>query len=192
MKKGAMELSLGFIVMVVFAVILLSLAIFWVRGFFVSLEPLTVDLTQQAQSEISKTFQNTDKNFAVWPSRYTIAPGKRLILAAGIKNNDEQGNKLYFAINMRLSSTNAPGVDIDTVTNEWVLVPGVTKADASSTANTELTLNIPANAKAGSYLFSIYACYGETAADAGTPVDCNIESDNLWGSPQPVTIIIES
>lgn len=191
-KKGAIELSLGFIITVVFAVVLLSLAIFWLRNFFIGLEPLTVDLTQQAQTEIAKTFQNTDKNFAIWPSRYTIQPGKKLIMAAGIRNNDEQGRVLYYVVNMEITSTDS-GESLESV-NDWVLVPGAaTKIDPASSATRDLTLNIPANAKQGNYLFDVYACFGAgTASAAGLPSNCNINANNIWGSPQPVTITVES
>ncbi len=190
-RKGAIELSLGFIVTVVFAVVLLSLAILWLRNTFNPIESLTIDLTQQAQSEIAKTFQNTDRNFAIWPSRYTIQPGKKLIMAAGIKNNDDQGSVLYYVINMKVTSTDS-GEDLSAV-DGWVLVPGIsTKIDPSSSANRDLTLNIPADAKQGNYLFDVYACYGTGASDAGTPAGCDINSGNIWGSPQPVTITVES
>lgn len=189
-RKGAIELSLGFIVTVVFAVVLLSLAIFWLRNFFVGLEPLTVDLTQQAQGEIAKTFQNTDKNFAIWPSRYTIQPGKKLIMAAGIRNNDKDGRVLYYVVNMKTTSTDSDTTDSDS----WILVPGTaTKIDPSSSATRDLTLNVPSNAKQGNYLFDIYACYGTSSSDAGIPDNCNIDVDSqhMWGSPQPVTISVE-
>lgn len=192
-RKGAIELSLGFIVTVVFAVVLLSLAIFWLRNFFIGLEPLTVDLTQQAQSEIAKTFQNTDKNFAVWPSRYTIQPGKKLIMAVGIRNNDKEGRVLYFVVNMKTTSTDSGTADSDS----WILVPGTaTKIDPSSSATRDITLNIPSSAKQGNYLFDVYACYGITASEAGSAPRCIISAtssaNNIWGSPQPVTISVES
>jgi hypothetical protein len=190
-KKGAIELSLGFIITVVFAVVLLSLAIYWLRGFFVGLEPLTVDLTQQAQSEIAKVFQNTDNNFAIWPSRYTIQPGSKLIMTTGIRNNDVEGRNLYYVVNMKITSTDT-SMGLAAI-DGWVLVPGsATKIDASSTANRDLTLNIPSDAPQGNYLFDVYACYGESVSSAGTPADCDINAGNIWGSPQPMTVIIES
>jgi hypothetical protein len=191
-RKGAIELSLGFIITVVFAVVLLSLAIFWLRSFFISLEPLTVDLTQQAQSEIAKTFQNTDKNFAVWPSRYTIQPSNKLIMAAGIRNNDKEGRDLYYVVNMKATSTDTTA-DLAKINSDWVLVPGLaTKVDASSSATRDMSLNIPSDAPQGNYLFDVYACYGTSATEAGEPSDCDIQSSNVWGSPQPVTITISS
>lgn len=191
-RKGAIELSLGFIVTVVFAVVLLSLAIFWLRNFFIGLEPLTVDLTQQAQSEIAKTFQNTDKNFAIWPSRYTIQPGKKLIMAAGIRNNDKEGKILYYVVSMKASSTDTTATLEDV--NKWVLVPGTaTKIDPTSSATRDITLNIPSDARQGNYLFDVYACYDVSPGGVGTPANCGIESgQKIWGSPQPVTIAVES
>ena len=56
-RKGAIELSLGFIVTVVFAVVLLSLAIVWLNSIFPTLFGITDDLFQQAQTQIQETFQ---------------------------------------------------------------------------------------------------------------------------------------
>ncbi|MCD6590850.1 MAG: hypothetical protein J7K72_02665 [Candidatus Aenigmarchaeota archaeon] len=190
-KKGAIQLSLGFIITIVFAVVLLSLAITWLRSTITGISGLTVDLTQQAQSEIAKTFQNTQKNFAIWPSRYELHPGSELIMAAGIKNNDEEGRTLYFVINMKLTSTDA-NVDEDEVNTEWITVPQVaTKIDPAATATRDIAVKVPSNAPQGSYLFDVYACYGTSASEAGNTKDCDINSPNLWSSPQPVTINVK-
>ena len=190
-RKGAIQLSLGFIITVVFAVVLLSLAIYWIQNFFIGLEPLTVDLTQQAEEKISEIFQETNKNFAVWPSRYTVKPGRKLIMSAGIRNNDQEGRILYYVINMKITSTDS-GTSLDSV-DDWILVPGVaTKIDPSATGNRDLTLNIPNDARQGNYLFDVYACYGESSSGAGDPQNCDIDSASIWGSPQPVTITVEA
>jgi len=190
-KKGAIELSLGFIITVVFAVVLLSLAIFWIRGFFTGLEPLTVDLRNQAQSEISKVFQTTDKKLAVWPDKQKVSPNTNLIMSAGIRNNDKEGRNLYFVLNMKATSTDT-SMDLSQI-NKWVLVPSdATRADASTTATSDITLRIPSDVPQGNYMFKVYACYGTTASETGDPKDCDINSGNPWGSPVPVTISISA
>ncbi|MCK5023452.1 MAG: hypothetical protein KAS04_04740 [Candidatus Aenigmarchaeota archaeon] len=189
-RKGAIQMSLGFIITVVFAVVLLSLTIYWIQGFFTGLEPLTVDLTQQAQDEISKVFRTSDKNFAIWPSRYTLDPGSKIIMSAGIKNNDKEGRKLFYVISVISSSTDT-SLDTDDM-QKWVLVPGdATTIDPAASTNVDMAIDIPSNTPQGNYLFKAYACYGTTAAEAGDPEDCTIESVNIWGSPHPVTISIE-
>lgn len=99
-RKGAVELSLGFIVMVVFAVILLSLAIVWLQGVVRDIGGLTTDLTQQSANKIQEIFGETGENFAVWPSSYSMSAGKGIKLLAGIKNNARDGQAHRFVINM--------------------------------------------------------------------------------------------
>ena len=112
-------------------------------------------------------------------------------MAAGIRNNDKEGRVLYYVVNMKCTSTDAD-IELSDV-NKWVLVPGTaTKIDAASSATRDLTLNIPSDAPQGNYLFDVYACYGESATEAGDPSECDINSGNIWGSPQPVTIVIEA
>lgn len=99
-RKGAIELSLGFIVAVVFAVVLLSLAILWLNNLFPQLFSITDDLTQQAQSKIQETFQQTQNNFAIWPSKYDLVRTRELKMSAGIKNDAEDGQDHQFVINV--------------------------------------------------------------------------------------------
>ena len=99
-RKGAIELSLGFIVAVVFAVVLLSLAILWLNNLFPQLFSITDDMFQQAQTKIQETFQNSQNNFAVWPPKYDLARGRELKMAAGIENDASDSDTHRFVINV--------------------------------------------------------------------------------------------
>jgi hypothetical protein len=90
-SKGAIELSLGFIVTVVFAVVLLSLAIFWIRGMIGTVGTLTDDLTQKAHDTMSETFNAGKANFAIYPREYKLSPGSGVKLSLGVKNDDRDG-----------------------------------------------------------------------------------------------------
>jgi hypothetical protein len=188
-RKGAIQLSLGFIVAVVFAVVLLSLAIVWLRGVFIGFGSLTNDLTQQAHTELEKTFRQTTSNFAVWPSRYELQPGTTLILSAGIKNNDPEGKSLYFIVNLQPSATDAIGATTSQMI-DWVTVPQEpTWARPNEVAYRDITINIPANAPHGNYIYDVLACFSESSGMI--PESCTIESGSLWSSPQPLTLTVK-
>ena len=116
-----MQMSLGFIIAVVFAVVLLSLAIVWLRGMMENVSGLTVDLTQQARNELSDTFKQTRSNFAIWPTRQDMDRGETLILSAGVKNNDPDGDDKWCFVEVECTATDSSG-SCDNA-DGWVTIP---------------------------------------------------------------------
>jgi len=100
MKKGAFQLSLGFIIAVVFGIVMLTLLISWIQGTFTGIGGLTNDLTQQAQSSLRDAFRQTGSNFAVWPSQYELERGKGLRMSSAIENNAPDSLTHYFIVNV--------------------------------------------------------------------------------------------
>ena len=187
-EKGAIQLSLGFIVTVVFAVVLLSLAIMWVRDLFIDVDLVVQDLTRQAQEELGKVFSETTSNFAVRPSKPEVNRGTKLILQGGLKNNDPSGTSLYYVINVKAANTNT-NTDLATM-DSWITQSTETFAGPNNIAYRDVIISIPTNAEAGAYMYDVFACSG---ASSGMSVSgCVISSSNLWGTPQTLTIIVKS
>jgi len=187
-KKGAIELSLGFIVTVVFAVVLLSLAIVWVRGMFVNIGGIAVDMTVQARDEISKTFSETTSNFAVRPARPDVTRGTSLKVQAGVKNNDPSGKMLKYVINIKAGNTNTK-VTKEEMT-KWITQTTETAAGPNQIAYRDVVITIPQSAETGAYMFDVFACASETAGlNLAT---CDTTSSNLWGVPQTLTVNVKS
>ncbi len=195
-KKGAIELSLSFIVTVVFAVVLLSLAIMWLQGFFGQLPGISNNLVQQAQAKIQDTFANTQSNFAIWPTQYPIKAGDNIRMCAGIKNDADDGMGHDFAIKVELVSASLSicstgdvttcGNLKTTVENNW-LSYNKKKSPISIggiDACRPIDLTVPANAKKGNYIFDILACKDVASSD-----ECTAE--NMWGgSAQHLTLTV--
>ncbi len=187
-KKGAMQMSLGFIIAVVFAVVLLSLAIVWLRGMMENVSGLTVDLTQQARNELADTFKQTRSNFAIWPKRQDMERGKTLILSAGIKNNDPEGKDKWFFVNVQCTASDSTVANAQKLAGGWVTIPTTAAfARASDVVYRDITLNVPTDAPDGNYIFDVVACYWDS--NPGTPT-CTSGSSNLWASQQPLTITV--
>lgn len=187
-KKGAIQLSLGFIVTIVFAVVLLSLAIVWVRGMFESFDVVTQDMTRQAKDQLAKVFSETTTNFAVRPGSPEISRGTELTVQAGIKNDDPEGRRLNFVVNVGAGSTNTD-TSKETM-KEWITQGGATSAGTGQIAYRDIVITVPSDAKTGSYLFDVYACWAESGTEMN-PSDCTITSGNLWGTPQTLTVIVK-
>jgi len=201
-RKGAIELSLGFIVAVVFAVVLLSLAILWLNNLFPQFMSITDDLTQQSQSKIQETFQTTQNNFAVWPDQYSLDRGRELRMSAGIKNDAEDGQNHNFVINVAPAAASrgvcpSPGT-IDTCTapggkllkefmQEWISwdsSPGIIQINR--VGYKKISLKVPSNAVSGTYIFNVVAC-----KDVYTYTECTPQTLNWGGSAQQITITVK-
>jgi hypothetical protein len=200
-RKAAIELSLGFIVAVVFAVVLLSLAILWLQGIIGNIGGLTDDLTQQAQSKLQETFQTTQNNFAVWPDRYNLDRGRELKMSAGIKNDAEDGQNHQFIINVvpaAASKTPCPSGDISSCTGpggasvkdfmqgwaSWDNQAGIIQINRVGYRT--ISVKVPANAVAGTYIFNVIACMDISSYNACTP-----QTLNWGGSAQQLTVTVK-
>lgn len=200
-RKAAIQLSLGFIVAVVFAVVLLSLALSWLQGIFGGFTAITNDLTQQAQNKLRQTFEETNSNFAVWPNRYNLKRGTELKMSAGIKNNAEDGLNHVFVVNVipaAASKSVCPGGDVSSC-----LAPGgqtlydymldwVTWDTSSNVIQINqvgyktISIKPDSKAKLGTYIFNIVAC-----KDMSNYQQCTPETLNWGGAPQQLTITLE-
>jgi len=200
-RKAAIQLSLGFIVAVVFAVVLLSLSLTWLQGIFAGFTGITNDLTQQAQNKLRQTFEETNSNFAIWPNRYDLKRGEELKMSAGIKNNAEDGLSHMFVINIipaTASKSVCPGGDVNSC-----LAPGgktlyeemltwVTWDMSSSVIQINqvgyktISIKPDSQAKLGTYIFNVVAC-----KDMSNYQQCTPETLNWGGASQQLAITLE-
>lgn len=195
-------MSLGFIIAVVFAIVLLSLALTWLRGMIENIIGITDDLTQQAQSNLRKAFEETQSSFAVWPSQYNLKPGKGLRMSAGIENDATDGKDHIFVINVIPVNADdnvlsAKGCTVfgrscklydDLV--KWITfdkTTGIIKVNSVGFKFIEIR---PSNdAVKGTYLFNVIACYNQVAGSTPSSAGCTETSDNLWGGSAQQLII---
>ena len=208
-RKGAFDISLGFIIIVIFAVILLTLSITWLRQFMTPLGTLTDDLTQDANNALRETFQKTTSSFAIYPSRHVIERGRALKMGAGIKNNAPDSQAHTYVINVIPTSvsnsvkTNIPGCSGNTplatcqlngqsLYNEMVSWVTWTSSDFRVLTNEYtpqyITITPSDRAPAGIYQYQFVSCKTDNVGGTGvTLANCDLARFN-WGSAQPVEI----
>ena len=208
-RKGAIQMSLGLIVAVVFAVVLLTLAITWIQGMIGDITQITHDLTKQAETKLRDTFAETSTNFAIWPTNYDMKTGETVKLLAGVKNNAPDSQRHDFVINIvpagasyslcpegDLSVCESPlsGVTLAEFMRRWATVEISTSSiDVQTTAYKSVTIETPTNAKAGSYIFNVVACYDRTETGGiVTPssATCIGNSENIWSNAASLTVQI--
>jgi type II secretory pathway pseudopilin PulG len=114
-RKGAIQMSLGFIVAVVFAVILLSLAIVWIQGTVEQIRQLTEDQIRNAHAQLDEVFETQQTVFALSKNSIDNPPasrGRAYAIAIGFKNNLDSSmlnadNTAYFSADV--SAVGGPG-----------------------------------------------------------------------------------
>ncbi len=198
-RAGDFQLSLGLIVTVVFAVVLLSLAVLWIQGVFPGLTGLTDDLVQDARAKIRETFSTSNQNFAIWPNQHELKPGKSLRMLAGIKNNAADGKDHQFAVNVipigASTCSEGDAACLDAIKG-WLTFDKTTGLVLiRDIGEKTITLTVPQNAVQGTYLFNVVVCADfvqSTGASVGPPgsASCTATSQNLFSSARPLTIIV--
>ena len=193
-EKGAIQMSLGFIVAVVFAVVLLSLAVTWLRGLIGTVGTLTDDLTQKAHDTLSETFNTGTTNFAIYPKEYSLQPGRGVKLSVGIKNDDRDGQPHTFVVHVYPAMSSADILSSYGCSNfagctklKEDMLNWATYAQESYTTQPNLfkfwdvTITLPNNVVKGVYQYDIVSC-----EDMGF-AQCDRTTTN-WGSTLPLQI----
>jgi len=182
-KIGAFELSMGFIITIVFAVVMLTLALTWLSGYFGQVNDMSDELFQQGQNKIKDIFSEGDDNFFIWPDTYTVtlADEARIAFAAGLKNDADDGENHKFVLNVY--ATEVPNGMTKSQVNGWLSFSSTSKTIniGSYDDSKKIVINIPKNAKKGNYFFEVAACWDAGGAEPKSS-SCNADSDNLWGA----------
>jgi hypothetical protein len=191
-KKGAFDLSMSFIIVIVFAVVLLTLALTWIQGIFTDVQDMSDDMFKNSRGKIREMFTEGQDNFYIWPETYELQLSKstKIAIAAGIKNDADDGENHKYVINAY--ATQVPKDANKNDVNAWLEFPETAKTvTINSDDSRMIAITIPSNAKKGNYFFEVAACFdmGGKEPKSGS---CNGDSENLWGpAAQDFLLVIE-
>lgn len=192
-RKGAIQLSLGFIVMIVFAVVLLSLAIVWLRGMMESISGLTETQIANAEAELAEVFETQQTVFAL--SRTTISNppatrGKAYAIAIGFKNNLDSSklasdNTAYFTADV--SAIGGPDDDKLSEYGTWMkcVPPSIWVEKGDIVGKIMCSFAAPQIADAGTYTYYFEGCTSSSEITGG----CT-GHDKFGGAPLSLQIVI--
>jgi hypothetical protein len=178
-RKAAIQMSLGFIVAIVFAVVFLSLAVVWVNQFMGQISPLTDDLIQDARVSIRDTFSKTDTRFSVYPQEWKLGRGATLNMLAGVINKESDSLQHRFAVNVIPTKPETASWIDDT---EFRMVQPVPFNDVGEFP---ITITPEGSAPAGTYTFYVIACIDKSFEQ------CSTMNDQNYQSPKYFRIILE-
>lgn len=175
--KGAINLSISFVVVVVLAVLILSLGIMWIRGMFESIEQLTIQVIAKAKTELMNDITAGKKDIGITlPSLTKVPPGGGQELEIILKNK-EFNNRCYM-IDIELVSVDAtvssgyfnradclspscPGfAQVKEEVERWFLIsPDILSLDSQGVMPSTVTFKTSEDAKAGRYGFVVYGYF---------------------------------
>jgi hypothetical protein len=179
-KRGAIELSLGFIVTVVFAVVLLGLALAWVSGIFDPLNQITHKTTQIAIDNLLKDMNTGNKKVGIAaPAVTTWKRGETGSYVLAVKNTDVNQKHTFYA-NVYLESLGGDlsGTDPSSMseTNKWItLSPNSLDLEPNERDVINTIIKPVSNADTGIYSFRACVC---TSSDPS----CHATSVGLYTS----------
>ena len=118
-KRGAVELSITTIIVVVIGITLLVLGLAWVQGIFSQLDKLTGEQFTSAQKKIQESM-GADARFYVSGNAFNVKSGEKVEVYVGVQNFGTQGTN-DFLIEVQ-PGKNAEGKFVITTSEERVQV----------------------------------------------------------------------
>lgn len=95
-KRGAIELSMTTIVIVVIGITILTLGLRWIYSIFTSLEEQSQQLDKLTQDEIRDIFRRTDEAISSLQSSFSVEQGKKYNLDIYIRNIKSESHKYKY------------------------------------------------------------------------------------------------
>lgn len=185
--KGAIELSISFVVIVVIAVLILSLGIIWIQNIFGSITELTDQVIEKAKENLMSDITAGRREMGVTlPSLTKVTPGQGASLQMILKNTEVNQRCFYFAIklvgvdsvvssayfnNPDCATPSCPDfAQIKQDVERWFLIaPNVKSVGGQALGSSEVTFDTNTDTKAGRYAFTAYAYYMNPMI---SPVQC--------------------
>ncbi len=127
-KKGAVELSIGTIVIIVLAMAMLILGLVLVKNIFSGSTEAVTNLNKGVINEINNLFTKSDTRLAIYPTtaKITLAQAQKDGgFAFSIKNNDVTAHKFLYslAVDSSFEIAKKCGGLRETEANSWIVIP---------------------------------------------------------------------
>lgn len=148
-KKGAIELSMTTIIVIVIGVALLSLGLMWVRGMFSRVEDLTTKSFEDAERILSG-----DEDFSGKISSsqsLTLKKGEKKVLVVRVRNINSQAGS--FGANIALVESES-GLDTDCL-REFIIPPTSKNIDSNGIESFEVGFESARGCNPGSDFYKI-------------------------------------
>lgn len=181
-KKGAFQLSLGLIVTVVVAVVLLSFLIMWLQGMFSDIPKLTHQVTELAQQKLMSDLSQTGEKVGIAAPAVTAwQRGETGSFALGIMNKyTDKDMKFYINVYLEELGGDLSGTPVGAKkgeTDKWLTYFSSEFVEKGKSKATNIIIKPPASGTdTGIYLFRAVVCERQPCVDLNSP--------SIYGSTQ--------
>ncbi len=185
--KGDFQMSIGMLVTVIFAVVLLALGIQFIMTQIGGITDLTEIMKQQAKEKLDESFKASDKKFTIYPPEWTVKPATKITVTAGIKNTDTEDHQYAVGISVEKEPVGVTKAEV----KSWIkFVEAPQTIVFGDTSYMPIVIEIPKTAKKDSYFFRISACYDK---DGALPISgaCTANSANIWSTSQNFILTVQ-
>ena len=187
MRKADFQMSMGLIVAVVFAIILLSLSITWIQGLFSDIATITHKTTDVAQQQLLKELASSGKKVGIAaPAVTTWGKGETGSYSVGIKNTDVDKAHTYYvnvyleAVGGDLSDESVSSVDNEyDVNSGWLTYPAAKDIADGDREIIDLIIKPTMGSGSGIYTFTIAVCDKDNEMGYTGYLNCKTTSPNL-------------
>lgn len=181
-RKGAFQVSMGFIITMIFAVILLTLALSWIGGIFTDIGGVTHQVTNLAKSAILEEISQTGATVGIAAPPVTVwKRGETGSFAVAIKNKfTDQGKTFSINVYLEQLGGNLAGTQASSMMSEvskWMTYSFTEFVGAGASVSSDLILKPATNANSGIYKFRVLVCDSQPC----TTLEATPES-NIYGT----------
>ena len=144
-------------------------------------------MIQEAELELSRIFQESNTNFAIWPpdaNPYSVAGGTRIAVVAGIRNAAEDNQTHKYSIDIKwIQGPEDP--------TSWITYDTTSKmVSYGNNIKTPAIISTPETAILGIHTFRITACTDQNTP-AGESDSCPAETPNVLQAPKNFVLQIQ-
>ncbi|UCD02994.1 MAG: hypothetical protein JSV63_04405 [Candidatus Aenigmatarchaeota archaeon] len=195
MMKGAIQVSIGFLIVMVISALVMIFMFGWLGSIFPQLTEISEYATAQAQEQMMNKFaEGGDTVLATIPTQQTFAPGSLVRFKLGIRKTAAVDDSEYFTLCVgKMAATNCvtPGDTPSPAPTDQTGIkfqfPGVTKIEERGQISLMSgVMEIPSTVPTGTHGFRIYVCDNPGLSDPPTS-DCS----GLKGSYGQYDFIVE-
>ena len=164
--KGAIEVSVGFMIIIVVSAIVLIFIMGWLGSLFPKLTQISEYASAQAEQQMMNKFaEGTDVILATIPYKEKFSPGSEVHFKIGIKKNADADTNNFFALcvgTMEGTTCKTPSelnpIAVGTSGIQFKFTPITKIMTRGQTGLLTSVMTIPTEVKPGIYGFKIYVC----------------------------------
>jgi len=166
--KGAIEVSVGFLIIIIVSALVLIFIMGWLGNIFPTLTKVGDYATAQAQDQMMNKFaesSSTDVILATIPVREKFSPGSEVPFKIGVRKTADVDTYSYFAICIGVmestsckTPTEANPIPVGTSNIEFKFSPVIKIASRGTGPPQAATMIVPTATKPGVYGFKLYVC----------------------------------